>query len=143
MKLEILTPTVADIKYLKVIINAPYFEDFDVNGNEAESWDDIPSCMKGSDNDMEFAIDIETGKILGWDKGTTFVAHAKIRDSGTYFLADEEYNRMIPSLNHYVPSMLDTKGDGYGDYMQFLVNEQGYIVDFKLNFNEFPVMLLS
>ena len=143
MKVQILTPTIADIKYLKVDIEDYYLEDFEVNGKEVETWDDFPSCMKGRDGNIEFAVDIETGKILGWTEGTTFVAYAKIADGGTYFLTDENYERMIPSLNRYVPCMLDTRSDGYGDYMQFSVNEQGYIVNFKVNFNDFPVRLLS
>ena len=143
MKVRILTPTVADIKYLKAVIDNPYYEDFEVNDKEIESWDELPSCMKGADGDIEFAVDIETGKILGWEEGTTFVACSKVRDSGTYWLMDGDYDRAIPSLNRYVPCMLDTRGDGFGDYMQFTVDTHGYIVDFGVNFNDFPVTPLS
>lgn len=143
MNVEILTLTVIDVKYLKVDIENYYLEDFEVNGKELETWDDFPSCMKGRGENIEFAVDIETGKILGWTEGTTFVAHAKIADGGTYFLTDENYESMTPSLNHYVPRMLDTHGDGHWDYMNFSVNEQGYIVNFKVNFNDFPARLLS
>lgn len=143
MKVQILTPAIADIKYLKVDIEDYYLEDFEVNGKEVETWDDFPSCMKGRGENIEFAVDIETGKILGWAEGTTFVAHAKVVDSGRYFLTDENYDNQIPSLDDFVPCMLDTLHDGAGDYMQFSVNEQGYIINFKANFSDFPVTFLN
>ena len=143
MKVQILTPTIADIKYLKVQINMPYYEDFEVNGKSIESWDELPPCMRGHINEMEFAVDIENGNILGWEEGMTFTSYAKIVDNGTYHLTDEDYQIVLPSLHRYVPNILDTKGYGFGDYMQFSVDEKGYIIDYNLNLNDFPVTLLN
>lgn len=146
MKVQILKPTIVDVKYLKVIIPIPYFEDYIVNEKEIEAWDELPSCMKGGAFDteeIEFTIDIDTGKILGWEEGTTFTSYAKVRDNGSYWIMDNNFQVIAPSRNRYVPSMLDTKGDGFGDYMQFSVNKYGYIEDFRVNFSDFPVTLLS
>jgi hypothetical protein len=39
--------------------------------------------------------------------------------------------------------MLDRRGDGYGDYMQFTINDTGYIENWEVSFKEFDCEWVS
>lgn len=142
MKAHVMKPIVVDIKYLKVIIPNPSLEDYTINGNEVKNLDELPfSNVKN--NSIEFAIDIDNGNILGWEKGSTLSVCDKVRDGGEYWLMDENYTEIVSTNNPYVPNMLDTQGDGFGDYMQFSVDKEGYIKNWRVEFSDFNITLLS
>lgn len=143
MKVKVLTPTVREVKYLKVTIPYPCYENYEINGKTVEDIYDFPDCVRGKENTLEFAIKLDNGMVMGWDKGDTFSTCDKVRDGGTYTLMDENYNDVVNNETDYVPPILDTKGDGFGDYMQFSINAEGYIENYNLTLATFPVTLLS
>ena len=46
-----------------------------------------------------------------------------------------DFNEVV-SYDGYVPKMLDRRGDGYGDYLQFFIDERGYIQNWEVSLNE-------
>lgn len=141
MKVKILTPTVHDIKYLKVKLSYPMLEDWEINNC---SIDDIRTHpFYSGEHNLEFSIELETGKVLGWKQGDTLSTCDKVCDQGEYWLYDSLYNEVIESNSRYVPKMLDTKGDGYGDYIQFDIDENGYIKNWKIILDDFNCVWVS
>jgi hypothetical protein len=76
-------------------------------------------------------IDIESGVIVDWPKGTKASFHFKICDSGNYYLLDENKVEVVNRLDNYVPSGLCHGDTGHGDYIIFSVNEDGSIVGYS------------
>jgi hypothetical protein len=57
-------------------------------------------------------------------------------------LNDADFNEIV-SYEGYVPKMLDRRGDGYGDYLQFTINDNGYIENWEVSFKEFDCEWVS
>ena len=140
MRLKIMQPTIVDVKYLKVRIERFDYHDWTINYNELESPEQHPFYV--GKNTIEFAVDVETGKVLGWNGNNRLETFDKVVDEGIYSLCDKDFNTIV-SYDGYVPKMLDRKGDGYGDYLQFVVNEDGYIENWVPSFKEFDCEILN
>lgn len=143
MKVTITEPREIDVKYFCASVQPRYFEDGEINGE-----DDIPyeEQEKGAKPRMplvvenpnakyadekynwDIKIDLETGNILNWPQGTKAYVHYKVCDQGIYWLEDAEGNE-IHKIESYVPSILDTEGDSYGDYVLLTIDENGHIED--------------
>jgi hypothetical protein len=119
-------PVEVNVNKLRVLIpNITSWEDWPVNNEECENGVGHP-LFDGEDG-IEFTVDIDSGKIDNWPVGNTMETWDKVRDEGIY----ELYNcqELLYKLEYsYVPKVLDTRGDGYGDYMQFKVDENGTIL---------------
>lgn len=103
-----------------------YWEDATVNGVEDKDGSLIPCRSREIWNPT---IEIETGLIRDWPQGTTASIHYKVCDSGSYFLAEEDGNRVMQRLEDYVPVCLCPKTDGYGDYIAMNIDSDGKIQD--------------
>lgn len=115
--------------FLAVEANVRYWEDATVNGVEDEEGALIP-CRKG--DRWAPVIELETGSILGWPRGTTAQIHYKVCDDGEYWLADSFERRTSKWKGDYVPSRFLCVGDnGYGDYIILTVGENGRIEGWK------------
>lgn len=102
-----------------------YWEDATVNGQEDTEGTLIP-CRSGEL--WKPLIELATGKIRDWPKGTTADIHYKICDAGQYWLADEAGNKLAKWDGDYVPDHILAIGDsGYGDYIIMKVNADGII----------------
>ncbi|WP_373803041.1 hypothetical protein [Bacteroides heparinolyticus] len=134
MKVEIKTKREIDVKYLKLDAGVRYFEDAEVNGVQDD--EDNPTIPFAVLCDYEYrwmpTIDIETGQIVDWPKGTTADVHYKVCDDGTYSLLDKDKNVLI-EVSSYVPGILCPKEEGYGDYIIMDIDEDGYIADWECN----------
>ena len=132
MKVKVLKEV--DVKFLAVKAGARHWEDTEVNGVEDADGSLIPFR---SGDDWCPKIDIETGTILDWPKGTTAKVHYKVCDDGEYTLLDENNNE-IASIDGYVPDILDIN-EGYGDYIILDIDENGVIKNWnnKASLKEF------
>lgn len=130
MKYKILKPT--EVEIVKLRVTVPYirsWEDWPVDDKECE--DGIGHPLFDGKDGIDFTIDVNTGVIEGWPKGTTMETWDKIRDEGIYELYNDkgECERCLEC--EYVLDVLDTRGDGYGDYIQFEVDSNGKIIDWN------------
>lgn len=133
MKKTIKVEKEVEIKTLKVMVEEPGWEDATVNEIEDTDGDRIP-CRNG--NSWCPIIDIDTGIIRNWIKGTTAIIHYKVCDSGTYELLDAEGKTIVKDEN-YVPGIMCPEGNGYGDYIKMKVNEDGQICNWQPNLDDF------
>lgn len=131
-------------KYFKVDAGGIFFEDATVNGTEDISWDEqkygvsprMPLMVYNylnKDYRWQFEIDLETGNIINWPKGTTASTCYKVRDEGSYALLDENHN-VIHKADCYVPKILayldKAQSYGFGDYIILSIDAEGHLKDF-------------
>lgn len=79
-------------------------------------------------------IDVNEGKIENWTPGFMLKTHFKVCDQGIYVYSNSDESKQIVSSDcddYYVPSWLDADGDGYGDYLQISIGEDGKINDWE------------
>lgn len=131
MKVEINLKKEFEVKYLAVSANVRYWEDAIINGESSECGEFVP--FKQGDMWIP-VIDIDTGEVTEWPKGAVGDFHFKVCDAGEYSLYTEEFEK-IASIDGYVPDGLCHGGQGYGDYIIFKVNQDGFIEGYRNNIN--------
>ena len=108
-----------------------FFKDYPDLASDIDYCGDKTICLK---------VDINTGKVLNWPKGVSRdFNNIKLVDTGTYQIRNER-NEIIAGYKGYVPECLQVDENGFGDYLQFWINEDGYIDDWEFNqeyFDEF------
>ena len=122
-----------EVKTLHVNAGVRYWEDATVNDIEDENGDLIP-CQNGKR--WMPIIDVESGLIINWTKGTKARVHYKVCDDGVYSLHDA-YGVEIIKQNSYVLDSLSPKEEGEGDYIIMDIDENGLIDGWKFNVNDF------
>jgi hypothetical protein len=122
-----------ELKWLSISAHVRYWEDATVNGEEDTEGTLIP-CRDGEY--WKPLINIETGIIVNWDKGTTASIHYKCCDDGLYRLLDENKNE-IKSIEGYVPKIMCPKENGYGDYVIMDIDCEGKITNWKSDLSDF------
>ncbi|MBQ5454698.1 MAG: hypothetical protein IIT63_02610 [Prevotella sp.] len=127
-------PKISEIKYIRVRAGVRYWEDTDVNGEEDD--DDNPRMPLVQEIDGEknwvFDIDIKTGKIKDWPKGTTAETHYKTCDDNTISFIGHN-GKVLREVDCYVPGFLAIEDSGYGDYIIINIDGDGKINDFRFN----------
>lgn len=131
------------VKFIRARCGVRYWEDATVNGVEDTDGSRIP-CREGTaaDNDNLGGgnwcptIDLDTGIIENWPKGTTASIHYKVCDDGDYELLDEARN-VVATIDGYVPSLMCPEGEGYGDYVIMEIDGDGRIAKWKADLDEF------
>ena len=112
-----------------------YFQDGFQIGNKLyyslnevlEDYPDMVSSYLPLGHTLFLEIDIDTGKVINWPKNCPTDFHdIKIVDTGHYWLIDDNAD-MVTGYSGYVPSCLG--GGGYGDYLEFEIDETSHIVD--------------
>lgn len=76
-------------------------------------------------------IDVETGIILNWPKGVNAYISYKVCDEFECKVYDENDNEVL-HYEGYVPDFMAIEQEGYGDYIDMIVDENGYINDWKI-----------
>jgi hypothetical protein len=107
-----------------------YWEDASVNG--VADTNENPTMPGVSGDAWVIKIDLETGKIEGWPKGTTASIHYKVCDAGVYKLLDAD-GKIVALKDGYVIDMMCPNGGGYGDYVIMEVDADGFIEDFQVD----------
>ncbi len=134
MKIKIKVEKVVDVKTLHVEAVGMYWEDATVNGKEDTEGNLIP-CRK--DDAWCPIINVDTGIILNWKKGTVADIHYKVRDGGRYWLKDADGETVASIEDGYVPSLLSPEEEGYGDYMIMKVDKNGQIGNWIPDLDDF------
>lgn len=133
-EMEKYVPNISEIKYVRVRAGVRYWEDTDVNGERDN--DDNPRMplvqeIKGEKN-WVFDIDIKTGKIKDWPKGTTAETHYKTCDDNTISFIGHS-GKVLREVDCYVPKFLAIEDSGCGDYIIINIDEDGKINNFLFN----------
>ena len=136
-----------DARYLHISI--PYDKDDDGmpitfdDGlmTELECDEDFtPPMLNEEEQRLEVVIDLKERKVLGWNPEEGYIRmFAKVRDSGTYTLLDEEKNPLW-QIDGYVPNaMIPPYGDGLGDYLELAIEHDGSLLQWqaKPDFSDF------
>ena len=149
MKVKIKSKEV-EVKYLQVDAGVRYYEDTVVNGVDDVSLydckgDGVPnvpcvvrvkdkpeSCIYSDHYRWRPLIDVGNGQSVNWRKGVTAEVHYKVCDEGVYCLLDNNKQPVV-RIESYVPALLDAYAEGYGDYIVFSVDADGYIKDWEFN----------
>lgn len=150
MKIEMQVTKEVDVCYLKVDANVRYWEDGKINGERdinLEDSDDpnaapkMPCAVKvGDEWHWMPVIDLNTGNIIGWPKGTSAYIYYKVCDEGVYTLLDAD-QKEIRKVESYVPDCLSIDECGYGDYIIMTVNKDGHIEDFEFGQDEYEDLI--
>lgn len=125
IEIEVTTPKVFSVQYLRVSAAVRYWEDSSINGVEDLKGDLTP--LRVGSNWCP-TIDLETGLVMDWPMGTTASIHFKVCDQGEYWLQDADRKDTLKWAGSYVPYRLLCVGDrGYGDYIILNIDEGGLI----------------
>lgn len=111
------------------------FREFEIDGKTSEGMDTLfekyPQLTKDGEY-LRLFIELETGRVINWpiELGAFDFYDAKIVDNGIYTLIGcNEHTESDLSYEGYVPTCL---GDGgYGDYLEFEIDDKGYIKPWK------------
>ena len=122
MKTEVYVKKEVDIKYVEILLPVRY--------DEEQIPNDFP--LRFGDK-WQGVIDIDSGQIRDWPKGQTGDMHLKVVDEGIYRLIDVDGDLIAELYQDYVPSMLLPPRDGYGDYIHFVIDENGFITNWYKN----------
>ena len=134
MTYEVAVKTKAKVSYLKANMGVRYWEDGRIGG-EADN-NDVPQMPLSADGYWNIVINLSTGEILDWPKGTTAETHYKVCDDGVYSLLDHTMETIV-TKDGYVPNMLSPDGGGYGDYVIMKIDETGKIDGWKVDLEYF------
>ena len=134
MKTELENKLNQEARYLRISI--PYDKEegmatFDDGVMTELECDDgfVPPMLCEEDQILEYVIDLKDRKVFGWNyKEGNLKMRAKVRDSGTYTLLDEN-RQPLWQICGYVPNRLIPPFErGYGDYIELAVEADGTIV---------------
>ena len=113
-----------EVKYVGVTVDLKYEDELHQEGVPYK----LPSGSLWS-----AVIDIDEKKFLNWPVKKPWKFEFKPRDSGTYILYTPELLEVARLDQEYVPNSL-LPGE-YGDYLEFDVDENGYILNWLKNPN--------
>ncbi len=134
MKFSQMVKAETEVTHLIADMAPRYWEDAQVNGVDEN--DEAPTIPLRDGDAWKLKIDLETGQIAGWPQGTTAETHYKVCDAGIYSLIDA--NGVVVAKNAgYVPEMLSSDAEGFGDYVILNIDKNGYIHGWKANFDYF------
>lgn len=146
MKLTIKIIKEVEAKFIQVDTCVRYWHDTEVNGDydidfmatKGKGEPKIPCAVKVKDEPESHIcsdhwhwkplIDIETGQIVNWTKGVTGNVLYKVCDEFACDVLDAERNTVF-SYEGYVPDFMCPREEGYGDYIDMEIDEDGFIKD--------------
>ena len=114
----------------KVKDNSPRYIDILLPNNEHLKYDleDFPIndfLLKDDKDTIKLTIDLKKKKLLGWENGQDkFDFFVKAVDEGTYIVLNSD-GEVLYRREGYVPNGVVPPQDGYGDYIDFTINEDG------------------
>lgn len=126
MKIVVKETKSVEAKILSVDAGVRYWEDATINGIE-DTEGNLTPCRKGNSWCPE--IDIDTGKIINWERGKQAEIHFKVCDSGSYYIKDANGKVLLKIEDNYVPAIMCPGDNGYGDYIIMSIDKDGQIKD--------------
>lgn len=136
-----------EFNYLEALLPKDewHFNEFAIDGETVEGLEAVfkkyPQLTE-DDEHLRLFIDIETGHVLNWptEFGEFDFHDAKIVDEGIYTLMkSEEPSEDDLGYEGYVPDCLGN--GGWGDYLEFEINENGDIVDWEFDNEDYKQFL--
>lgn len=152
MKITILKPVEVETKFLKVKAGVTYPEDsqfigvnIDADGNAHNNYiSDDAENPKMPFMEVEYdkcghksfywqpTIDIENGVIINWPKGVKARIFYKVCDDFSCTISDESDNEVL-QYNGYVPNFMALEDEGFGDYIDMVVDGNGTIKGWRFD----------
>ena len=152
MKITILKPVEVETKFLKIKAGVTYPEDsqfievnIDANGNARNNYiSDDEENPKMPFMKVEYdkyghksfywqpTIDIENGVIINWPKGVKARIFYKVCDDFICTISDENDNEVL-QYNGYVPNFMALEDEGFGDYIDMVVDGNGTIKGWRFD----------
>ena len=156
MKISIIKPVEIEIKFLKVRAGVRYPEDSefievenDRKINYISDDDENPKMpFMEVENDKyghkKFywtpKIDLENGVIINWPKGVKVHVFYKVCDDFEC-TAYDEYDNEVLHYEGYVPDFMAIEEEGYGDYIDMIIDENGCIQKWNITSSDIhPLM---
>lgn len=124
-------------RYLDILLpDAEYLRDSDLEDFPINDF--LSKDQKGI---IKLTIDLKKKKLLGWKNGQDkFAFFVKAVDTGTYIVRNSDGD-VLYRRDGYVPNGVVPPHDGYGDYIDFTINEDGSLSGWydydKLDFTDF------
>ena len=142
MKINIIKPVEIEAKFLKVRAGVRYPEDSefietenDRKVNYISDDEENPKMpfMEGENDKYGHkkfywtpTIDLENGVIVNWPKGVKVHVFYKVCDDFECTVYDE-YDNEVLHYEGYVPDFMSIEEEGYGDYINMIIDENGCI----------------
>ena len=135
-------PTFANVCYLdfRYEIYVAILEEPNWNGRKYDYFDrEVEQFRKDwselireeNKEEIHLLIDVMNGRIVNWSKSKSAeFSSVKICDTGEYYLLDANQKEIAGGVS-YVPKCLQINDNGYGDCLEFFVNEDGFIEDWQ------------
>ena len=119
-----------DMMMVKVVAHVRYWEDSEINGVDDDNNNPKMPCVTGiyDRSGRRFwcpFIDVETGRIINWEKGVEASIHYKVCDECG--LTIMKGDTVLYEDEDYVPEFLCPKEEGYGDYIIMDIDGEGFI----------------
>lgn len=124
-------------RYIDILLpDAEYLRDSDLEDFPINDF--LSKDQKGI---IKLTIDLKKKKLLGWKNGQDkFAFFVKAVDTGTYIVRNSDGDALY-RRDGYVPNGVVPPHDGYGDYIDFTINEDGSLSGWydydKLDFTDF------
>lgn len=113
-------------------ISAPRFLDIILSDIIIENdCEDFPyKDFLDNDGNVKMTIDLVKKKFIGWKNEYGYYrVFIKAVDSGTYVIRDKNDNELYRIDENYVPNGVVPPTDGFGDYIDFTISEDGTVSD--------------
>jgi hypothetical protein len=133
-EMENYVPKISEIEYVRVRAGVLYWDDTNVNG-ESDDNDNprMPLIQEiNGEKNWVFDIDIKTGKIKDWPKGTTAETQYKTCDENTISFIGHN-GKVLRKVDCYVPEFLEIEDSCCGDCIFINIDEDGKINNFRFN----------
>ena len=124
-------------RYIDILLpDAEYLRDSDLEDFPINDF-----LLKDQKGIIKLTIDLKKKKLLGWKNGQDkFAFFVKAVDTGTYIVRNSDGD-VLYRRDGYVPNGVVPPHDGYGDYIDFTINEDGSLSGWydydKLDFTDF------
>ena len=156
MKINIIKPVEIEAKFLKVKAGVRYPEDSEFieaeNDRKVNYISDDEENPKMPFMEVEYdkyghkkfywtpTIDLENGIIINWPKGVKVHVLYKVCDDFECTVYDE-YDNEVLHYEGYVPDFMSIEEEGYGDYIDMIIDENGCIQDWNITSSDIrPLM---
>ena len=156
MKINIIKPVEIEAKFLKVRAGVRYPEDSEIieaeNDRKVNYISDDEENPKMPFMEVEYdkyghkkfywtpTIDLENGIIINWPKGLTVHVFQKVCDDFECTVYDE-YDNEVLHYEGYVPDFMAIEEEGYGDYINMIIDENGCIQKWNITSSDIrPLM---
>ena len=156
MKINIIKPVEIEAKFLKVRADVRYPEDSEFidaeNDRKVNYISDDEENPKMPFMEVEYdkyghkkfywtpTIDLENGVIVNWPKGVKVHVFYKVCDDFECTVYDEYYNEVL-HYEGYVPDFMSIEEEGYGDYINMIIGENGCIQKWNITSSDIQPLM--